>query len=197
VLLPSWVDPDEDKPAPMPLLRVQSFINTRDVAEGTDRLAEPEHAGAWLAAAGLIGSESEVGPAELREACEAREGLRALVRVNHGGVLGSEDLGALRKVAAQRRPAVSVDASGAVELGVAEGGDLPDGLLGLLLIVRDAQADGTWLRLKLCANPECEWAFFDRSRNRQGSWCTMAACGNRLKNRRFRARGREERGSRP
>ncbi|MBV8999263.1 MAG: CGNR zinc finger domain-containing protein, partial [Solirubrobacterales bacterium] len=42
----------------------------------------------------------------------------------------------------------------------------------------------------LCANPDCEWAFFDRSRNQQGSWCAMETCGNRLKNREFRARRR-------
>ena len=53
-----------------------------------------------------------------------------------------------------------------------------------------ALADGTWSRLKLCANPDCDWAFYDRSRNRQGAWCTMEVCGNRLKNRRFRARAR-------
>jgi hypothetical protein len=34
--------------------------------------------------------------------------------------------------------------------------DLRAGLLGLLLTVRDAQADGTWSRLKLCANSECQ-----------------------------------------
>jgi predicted RNA-binding Zn ribbon-like protein len=56
--------------------------------------------------------------------------------------------------------------------------------------VHRAQEDGSWARLKVCANVECEWAFFDRSRNQQGSWCEMAVCGNRLKNRQLRARRR-------
>ena len=68
--------------------------------------------------------------------------------------------------------------------------DVGDALFGLLLIIRAAQQDGTWKRLKACANPECAWAFYDRSRNQQGSWCEMAVCGNRLKNRQFRARRR-------
>ena len=62
------------------------------------------------------------------------------------------------------------------------------GLLALLLIIRDAQADGSWERLKLCGNPDCRWAFYDRSHSRRGAWCDMASCGNRLKNRNLRAR---------
>lgn len=121
-----------------------------------------------------------------------REGLRALVAQNDGPAAPNvEALGALRQLARRRRPEVSVDDTGRIELATAAGGDLRGGLLGLLLTVRDAQADGTWPRLKLCANPDCGWAFFDRSRNRQGTWCTMAVCGNRLKNRRFRARAGE------
>ena len=33
-------------------------------------------------------------------------------------------------------------------------------------------------------------AFYDRSRNHGGTWCDMASCGNKLKNREFRARRR-------
>jgi hypothetical protein len=35
----------------VPLLRPQSFINTRDVDEGTDPLLDTDAAGAWLAEA--------------------------------------------------------------------------------------------------------------------------------------------------
>jgi predicted RNA-binding Zn ribbon-like protein len=42
--------------------------------------------------------------------------------------------------------------------------------------------------MRVCANPDCRWVFYDRSRNQQGHWCDMAVCGNRLKNRRLRAR---------
>jgi predicted RNA-binding Zn ribbon-like protein len=66
-------------------------------------------------------------------------------------------------------------------------------LLRLLLIVSDAQRDGTWAHLKACANDDCRWAFYDRSRNHGGTWCDMATCGNKLKNREFRARRRTDR----
>ena len=58
----------------------------------------------------------------------------------------------------------------------------------LLAIVARAQADGTWQRMKAC--PACGWAFYDRSRNRSRTWCTMAICGNRAKARGYRARHR-------
>ena len=67
----------------------------------------------------------------------------------------------------------------------------PDaGLLTLLLAIRDAQRNDTWQRLKACGNPDCRWAFYDRSHSRAGAWCDMATCGNRVKNRRLRQRQR-------
>ena len=58
----------------------------------------------------------------------------------------------------------------------------------MLLVVRDAQLLGTWRRLKACRDPQCRWAFYDRSHSQQGAWCEMRVCGNRAKNRRFRQR---------
>ena len=43
-------------------------------------------------------------------------------------------------------------------------------------------------RLKLCGNPECRRAFFDRTRSRTRRWCASATCGNRARVRRHRAR---------
>jgi predicted RNA-binding Zn ribbon-like protein len=45
-------------------------------------------------------------------------------------------------------------------------------------------------RLKLCENPDCRRAFFDRTRSRTRRWCDSAACGNRMRVRRHRARAR-------
>lgn len=36
-------------------------------------------------------------------------------------------------------------------------------------------------RLKKCENPSCILYFYDTSRNRQRRWCSMEACGNRVK----------------
>ena len=58
----------------------------------------------------------------------------------------------------------------------------------ILVAVFDAQRDGTWLRLKACA--ECEWVIFDRSRNHSVTWCSEQACGTRHRARSYRQRVR-------
>jgi predicted RNA-binding Zn ribbon-like protein len=37
----------------------------------------------------------------------------------------------------------------------------------------------TILKCKVC--PDCEWLFFDQSKNQSRLWCDMALCGNRAK----------------
>jgi predicted RNA-binding Zn ribbon-like protein len=59
----------------------------------------------------------------------------------------------------------------------------------LLIAVQAAVADGTWKRLKICADDECGWAFFDASKNQSRNWCEWG-CGNRAKTRSYRARRR-------
>jgi predicted RNA-binding Zn ribbon-like protein len=181
--LPSWYPGSEDKPAPMPLLRVQGFVNTLDVEDGTDLLTDCETARAWLTAAGLLAKGAELTGDDLALAREVREGIRSLLE-------GGHEVEALRRVATTHRAQLTVAEDGECGLENAGAGDLGDGLFELLLVVHQAQEDGSWSRLKVCANPDCRWAFFDRSRNQQGSWCNMASCGNRLKNRQLRARRR-------
>jgi predicted RNA-binding Zn ribbon-like protein len=53
-----------------------------------------------------------------------------------------------------------------------------------------AQQADTWRRLKVCRNPRCQVAFFDRSRNNSGVWHSTKACGNVENLRAHRARAR-------
>ncbi len=195
--LPSWASHVEDKLAPMPLLLVQAFVDTLDQDLGTDIFAHPDEARAWLADAGLRVPEPQ-NPArpdpdfadDLRLAREVRAGIRALIgRNTRNEPLAPDDLAPLEKVLGRVQPRLDVAADGQVRLGPARPAhSLADGLLALLLIIRDAQVDGSWDRLKLCGNPDCRWAFYDRSHSRRGAWCDMASCGNRVKNRNLRAR---------
>lgn len=43
-------------------------------------------------------------------------------------------------------------------------------------------------RLRICAGEGCGWFFIDRSKAGRRRWCNMAACGNRVKVRRYRSR---------
>jgi len=66
------------------------------------------------------------------------------------------------------------------------------GALGrILAIVCAATVDGTWARLKACRNDGCQWAFYDASKNRSATWCSMSICGSRTKVRAYRQRRRE------
>ena len=198
--LPSWASHVDFKVAPMPLLRVQAFVNTLDLDLRTDMLADAEEARAWLSDAGLRDSGQDEagwpGPGfgeDLRLARAARESIRALIgRDTRSDPLAPAELEPLETVLREARPWLDVTAGGQVLLSAASPDQGPtrlaDGILGLLLIIRDAQADGSWDRLKLCGNPDCQWAFYDRSHSRRGAWCDMASCGNRLKNRNLRAR---------
>jgi predicted RNA-binding Zn ribbon-like protein len=187
--LPSWASHLERKLAPPPLLLVQAFADTIDLDLHTDVLARADEARAWLADAGLRDPDLPGFDADLRLAREVRASLRALIGRNTGGPpLTDAELRPLEQVTSQATARLGVTADGRVGLGTAGQGRLADGLAGLLFAVRDAQADGSWERLRLCGNPDCRWAFYDGSRGRQGAWCEMASCGNRIKNRSLRAR---------
>ena len=189
--MPSWVPDQETKPAPMPLLLVQSFVNTWDGDHGSDLLLDPAAARDWLNRAGLWSADRTPDPAELDLARGVREGIRAMLVANGGGLQPMPgNLQAMQAVAQASRLAPHVGPGGQVSLGAEPAGRVEAGLLALLLVIRDAQRDGTWQRLKACGNPDCRWAFYDRSHSRAGAWCDMATCGNRIKNRRLRQRQR-------
>jgi predicted RNA-binding Zn ribbon-like protein len=183
----------ESKPAPEPLRRVQSLINTIDWESGRDRLASAGEAVPWLVATGLLAPGSTPTDDDLRALIGVREGLRALVQQNTDGQAPDSALvSPLHQLAKAELVRAAVAEDGAVRLAPV-GDSVRARLLALLLIVSDAQRDGTWAHLKACANDDCRWAFYDRSRNHGGTWCDMATCGNKLKNRDFRARRRTDR----
>jgi predicted RNA-binding Zn ribbon-like protein len=188
-----WAADAETKPAPEPLVRIQDLVNTVELPDGPDRLADPGDAQPWLASRGLLAPGAELQVADLNRLRSVREGLRAMLVHNAGGPPPSADaLAPLREVATHSTARADVSEHGEIVLS-ATGDSVPARLVELLLVIRDAQRDGTWARLKACGNDECHWAFYDRSRNHGGTWCEMSSCGNKLKNREFRARKRSGR----
>ena len=47
-------------------------------------------------------------------------------------------------------------------------------------------------RVRQCANPACRFLFLDDSKAGNRRWCSMAACGNRMKARRHYQRTRND-----
>lgn len=186
----TWLADEESKPAPGSLALVQALVNTIELPAGPDRLADLADARPWMIASEILAPDADLTAADLEFVRGVREAMRALLVHNAGGPAPTDEaLAPLRSVAADGSARAELGDDAIVRLIPARE-VIVDRLLQLLLVIRDAQRDGSWSRLKACANDECHWAFFDRSRNHRGTWCEMAACGNRLKNREFRARKR-------
>ncbi|MGH3406379.1 MAG: CGNR zinc finger domain-containing protein [Streptosporangiaceae bacterium] len=184
----TWSVPAETKPAPRPLLLVQAFVNTWDGDLRTDALLHPPPARDWLASASLWTGPGAPDGGDLHRARNVRESLRALLVANGGGPAPTpDDLEPLQALAQAAPLRMEIQPGARIDLGPEPGG-FESQLAKLLLLVRDAQQDGTWRRLKACRNPDCQWAFYDQSHSQKGAWCDMAVCGNRIKNRRLRQR---------
>jgi predicted RNA-binding Zn ribbon-like protein len=167
---------------------VIDFVNTLDVDEGTDALATEDGLRAWLAEKRLLSpATTPVRHADREHALRLRAALREMMLANNGeapdGSAGRE----LQRVA--RRGDLRVDFTPGGSVGLAPGASgVAGALAGLLIPVAQALGDGSWQRVKACRSADCQWAFYDRSRNRSGVWCEMAVCGNRTKVRTYRER---------
>ena len=177
------------KRAPEPLRLVQEFVNSADLERGEDELDSPEALAGWLGEHGLAAPGTAVSAAEHRRAIDVREGLRAVLFAHNGGEADPKAVERLERAAAHAELRASFPADGRPTLAPSSAG-ASGALARLLVIVTTAAADGTWSRLKACADSGCRWAFYDHSKNRSGRWCTMAVCGNQQKARSYRARRR-------
>ncbi len=173
--------------APGQLERVREFVNTRDVDEGTDQLESPEALREWLQERGLLPADARIGEPELERAIELRETFRELLLANNGADLAPGAIDRLNRAVSDASLSLRFDRDASPAL--VAGGSGPGAVLApLVAIAYEAMVDGTWPRLKACPADDCHWAFYDHSRNRSGTWCSMRVCGNRAKVRAYRER---------
>jgi predicted RNA-binding Zn ribbon-like protein len=177
------------KTAPEPLYLVQRFVNSADLETGEDELTSPEAVRAWFAERGLMEESDEVTAADLRRALDVREGLRAVLLQNNGLPLDEERVERLDRAVGRAAVRMRFTPGRDPEL-VASAGGMDGALASLMAIVAAGVESGRWERLKACPREECEWAFYDSSKNSSGRWCSMESCGNIEKARAFRARRR-------
>jgi predicted RNA-binding Zn ribbon-like protein len=185
--VPDAFQPGGRAPAPPPLRLVQDFVNTEIPDFHRDDVATPEALAAWLAARGLAEPADEVDGELFVAARALRDALRQLALANTLGVPPPRERreaidAALREFPlalrlVDRRPALVPAAPGA-----------RGGLAAIVGVVADARATGSWERLKACRQETCGWVFYDGSRNRSSSWCSMQVCGGRAKASSYRHR---------
>jgi predicted RNA-binding Zn ribbon-like protein len=182
------VEPGGRPKAPGRLGLLQRFINSsnHDFPPDWDRIGTAEKAQAWLRQKGLAAPDDRVSEADVARLRELREALRALVV--HGAELDATSAAVIRAAARSAPLGVALDGAGRTALEPAGNG--VDGAVATLLgILHEAQVTGHWARMKACR--QCEYAFYDRSKNRSATWCAMSICGNRTKNRAYYRRRRD------
>jgi predicted RNA-binding Zn ribbon-like protein len=183
------VEPGGRPKAPGRLELLQRFINSHnhDFPPEWDRIGTPERARAWLRQKRLVGPDDRVSDSDVARLRELREAIRALAIANRGGQPATAATDVIRKASAAAELRVAIDDTGRTALEPESRG--VDGAVAALLgILHEAQLTGDWPRLKACRR--CEYAFFDRSKNRSAAWCDMSICGNRTKNRAYYRRRR-------
>jgi predicted RNA-binding Zn ribbon-like protein len=170
------------------------FANTLDVTDEIDDLTTAAGVSGWLFDKGLLPRRAQADESDLALARELRQAVRAAFVANHdrGETDTADETGAaaapeLDPLASRLPLALQIRGGGRPLLSPIESG-VPGGLSRLLVAAADAGADGSWSRLKICAADDCAWAFYDTSKNRSRTWCSMQVCGNRKKTRSYRAR---------
>lgn len=188
------------------------FVNSdhvvRDSGHLSDALDAFETYVGWLKASRVLDSERATAmlrramqqptaaSAALHEARRLRNVLRALSE--HAGVPGSR----AEEVAISEINRILGRSAGSRRVEARSGGGfvrsfvtVGDVFAGLLVPVIESAADalvqGELPRVHRCANPRCNRAFFDASRNGKRRWCEMATCGNRAKAARHRQKVRQ------
>ena len=177
---------------------VIDYVNTLDPDEPSDAFDTPAGVGEWLVDRGLLNAANlPLREADRRDAVRLREALLALMLAHNGIAADGRAARELDEVARRGELGVQFGSDGSAPLAPRASG-FAGALAGVVVPVAEAARDGTWQRAKACRAEDCQWAFYDHSRNRSGVWCDMAVCGNRAKVRAHRRRAagshRPERG---
>jgi predicted RNA-binding Zn ribbon-like protein len=155
-------------------------------------LATPRSAANWLKLHGF-GNGEPLGEERHAALIELRESLLALALQNVEGPAPAEAMERLNRIAEQSPVHVRFGTHGPSLSPVQPGAD---GFAAEILArVYEAHLDGTWERLKACPADRCLHVFYDVSRNRTATWCSMAICGNRAKVRSYQQRRRSKHSS--
>lgn len=176
------------KAAPEPLIAVQALADSHPSDDQGELLHDVETTRYWLHRFRFGADGIEITEDDRERLVELRHSVRALIDANATGVQDEAANDRLAAIAARHPVSVRAGGDGRLELDLRPAASVDALIAQLIGIVLQAQIDGTWERLKICAADSCRWAFYDASKNRRGHWCSMEVCGNREKNRAYRKR---------
>lgn len=170
--------------APGELEIVRAFVNSVEIDLVGDPLGTEDRLAEWCERTGLCEGADQATLADLRR---FREALRGVLEANAGAMQAAERWRGLEPFADRAGYRMYITPDGMPALRP-QGSGADAAIAAVLSIVYDAIAQGTWPRLKACRKHSCRWAFYDKSKNGSGAWCSMRVCGNRAKAQRRRAR---------
>ncbi|MET0837292.1 MAG: CGNR zinc finger domain-containing protein [Marmoricola sp.] len=184
--MPEVIDlPRPDVPASIAVVR--DFVNTTDHETGIDEITTRAELVRYLAGEGLLPDTARATTEDLALARRLRAGLRRALEANHDGV--ADTMPELAQAFAELPVTLGWTETGAVL--EPSGPAVKRALARIGVAAHEAASEGIWWRLKICAYDECEWAYYDNSKNRSRSWCEYG-CGNKVKTRNYRARQRAQ-----
>lgn len=172
-------------PVPADIGIVREFVNTTDHETQTDELTTPTELTAYLFGAKLMPKRTRATEDDLALALKLRRGLRQALELNHDG----ETRPIVELEAALAQLPIALEWTGNSVAVRASGEGVHRGLAEIAVAMQRTVAEGIWWRLKICSSDECEWAYYDKSKNRSRNWCEYG-CGNKLKMRAYRERQR-------
>jgi predicted RNA-binding Zn ribbon-like protein len=180
-----------DETVPPAVRLVRDFVNTYEPQIHDESLDTPDALRKWLADEHLLRPGSKIRSSDLATAVAFREGLREVLLGHAGHAMDPAAMRGLDDVLAAVPVRLSL-ADGTPRLLPAGDTRFDQALGGLVEAIRQCAEQHVWIRLKACARDTCRWAYYDASRNQNRRWCSMAGCGNYVKNRRAYAvrRGR-------
>ncbi|NYD40385.1 CGNR zinc finger domain-containing protein [Nocardioides panaciterrulae] len=183
--------PTDPKSAPPDLEDLRTFLNTDNRYYGFDALDDTERRplfwARWLPAFDVTGVDEE----GWRRLAELRDAIRALVCREPGAAER------LSRVAARHPVRLAVETRGDRPVArLVPAGNRPEAAIAATLLgaVRAALDDGRIARLRVCDRAECQWVYYDSTKNRSGRWCSSDPCGDVMKARAYRARQAAVRG---
>ncbi|WP_412540606.1 CGNR zinc finger domain-containing protein [Longispora sp. K20-0274] len=169
---------------------VESLLNSVEIEAGADDLRDLAGFRQWLTAHATLAAErgrpetaarlaAEPAEADLGLARRLRDELRAEAVTHHRG-------GADRDRAGLRAVAAELPLLAHVPLLVPAGEGTRAALAEVLADI--VQSGPEWRRVKICPADDCQWAYYDASKNSSRRWCSMELCGNRNKTKKYRQR---------
>ncbi|MHA7262844.1 CGNR zinc finger domain-containing protein [Arthrobacter sp. TMN-37] len=167
-----------------------AFTNTKATAVKDEEWADPEELSRWLARNMGAPKGLSITPADLAAAKELRDALVVSMLHNAAHAVSEEEVTRAREVIAKvgaAHPLTATPFAHGQKLVPLQSGFAA--ILGQLVAsLTVTTIEGRWHRVKACGNPQCRTAFYDRTRNSAGAYCSANPCGAKMSMRSYRQR---------